>query len=827
MRDGTLNRGMGRSNPSGGGGTSGIEAETALPVEGTLESAGERRPDSKAQIGTAETLPPPPMAEPALDRYVLVRELGRGGMGRVDEVYDSALGRAVARKASLVVASDVRAKMLIAEAQTCAQLEHPSIVPVYDAGTDVSGQPYYTMRNVRGRTLGQVLEDNKTGSGERKTLAQLLAIFRQVCLAVDYAHSRGVVHRDLKPDNVIVGEFGEVYILDWGIAHVMGGSDVRRAELEAFVAGSPGYIAPEQALGGEIDGRADIFALGAILHEILTGRVPFEDTDFRSVRLRASSRLTVAPSQRVPTVSPSFDSLVAFCLEPDPADRLASARLIADAIDVYLDGERERVERERDAERYSAEGIAARDAFLALDRESQRLGATARKELAAIPRWETASAKAAAWRRLGEARAMAAEAAHALARAEAAFGRALARVEGYPAARKGLALLYYRQFEEAETRRESERMVQYLDLARAYDDGDLRLELADSGELTVAVDRPDVAVSIARYEAQGGLSSLQAEQRLDVGANAPLLLAAGSYLVFVRRASHVVRYPVRIERAQRHCLSLAFHDLAAPDIVLIPGGPFRTADNATERLTDFGLARFPTTLRQYTAFLDAIEDPRERTRRMPRATTSETPGIVRTERGWELADGEIEGPALRRVRGREMDLPVADISFYDALAYVQWLRRSTGLPFRLPTDLEWEKAMRGADGRSFPMGNSIDPAFAKLRESRPEASQPEPVGAFPLDESPYGVRDLAGGVGDWTSTMVDGGEPPSLADEGTTADHREAVWRGGCWSMSFTLDPAMRYTQMLRHRVGWVGFRVALSLDGPSSDLIVEPMRRG
>ena len=84
MRDGTLNRGMGRSNPSGGGGTSGIEAETALPVEGTLESAGERRPDSKAQIGTAETLPPPPMAEPALDRYVLVRELGRGGMGRVD-----------------------------------------------------------------------------------------------------------------------------------------------------------------------------------------------------------------------------------------------------------------------------------------------------------------------------------------------------------------------------------------------------------------------------------------------------------------------------------------------------------------------------------------------------------------------------------------------------------------------------------------------------------------------------------------------------------------------------------------------------------------------
>ena len=125
------------------------------------------------------------------------------------------------------------------------------------------------------------------------------------------------------------------------------------------------------------------------------------------------------------------------------------------------------------------------------------------------------------------------------------------------------------------------------------------------------------------------------------------------------------------------------------------------------------------------------------------------------------------------------------------------------------------------------MGNSIDPAFAKLRESRPEASQPEPIGAFPLDESPYGVRDLAGGVGDWTSTMVDGGAPPSLADEGTAADGREAVWRGGAWSTTASQHAPMRYTQMLRHRVGWVGFRVALTLDGPSSDLIVEPMRRG
>jgi serine/threonine-protein kinase len=120
------------------------------------------------------------------------------------------------------------------------------------------------------------------------------------------------------------------------------------------------------------------------------------------------------------------------------------------------------------------------------------------------------------------------------------------------------------------------------------------------------------------------------------------------------------------------------------------------------------------------------------------------------------------------------------------------------------------------------MGMGRDPSFAKLRESRPEAAQPEPVGAFPLDESPYGVRDLLGGVGDWTATFADGAPAPSLEDEGTTeADERQARWCGGAWSM---VDVA-RAAQRLHYRVAWVGFRVALSLDDASS-LTRSPMPR-
>ena len=699
--------GEGKANREG-------EQRTAFPEQGTLPSEDLRVPRSKSHIGTAETLPPPAIEEPSTERYLLVRELGRGGMGRVDEVFDARLGRAVARKASLTVAPDVRATMLVAEAQTCAQLEHPSIVPVYDVGSDDFGQPYYTMRNVRGRTLGHVIDDNSDPEKEHKTLAQMLTILRQVCLAVDYAHSRGVVHRDLKPDNVIVGEFGEVYVLDWGIAHVMGGSDVRRTTMEEFVAGSPGYMAPEQALGKDVDGRADVFALGAILYEILTGKVPFEDSDFRSIQLRAHSRLEVPPSRRNPVVATSFDTLVAACLEPEPQDRLPSSRFIADAIDIYLDGERERAERERDAASYTAAGDAARGAFVLLDRESRRLKEEAESELEVIPKWDQGERKAEAWGKLSRARTMAAEAAHALARSEAAFGRALARIEGYGVARKGLAALYFRQFEEAEAQGEPERMVQYLDLARAYDDGELALALADEGELIVRTANAGERVEIARYEPSGLLLKLGKPR---VVANGPVRLPSGSYLVTASRRGRELRYPIVLRRALRCTLTLSLPDREVPgDLCIVPGGPFLGLDRRGVQVGGFAIARFPVTLREYTKFLDAVVDETERRARTPRPTGSDAYGVL-IERGrWVLAEDSVEGAGLERIRGREMDLPVTDISWYDALAYAEWLAKNTGLPYRIPSDVEWEKAMRGADGRAFPMGNRIDPSFPKLRE---------------------------------------------------------------------------------------------------------------
>jgi serine/threonine-protein kinase len=244
-------------------------------------------------------------------------------------------------------------------------------------------------------------------------------------------------------------------------------------------------------------------------------------------------------------------------------------------------------------------------------------------------------------------------------------------------------------------------------------------------------------------------------------------------------------------------------------------------------LPDYAIGRFPVTLREYVAFLDALEAPEERRRRTP-GYGEEGPVVEKVGGVWRITERCVEGEARKRVPiERELDLPVLEISWYDAAAYARWLARESGRPYRLPSDLEWEKSLRGADGRAFPMGNDLDPCFAKRRESRPEAVQVEPVGAFRLDESPYGVRDLAGGVGDWTSTFVDGGEAPAADAEGTAADERQAYWRGGTWSSTAPIA-AMRYSQMLRHRVGWVGFRLAMSLDAEgSSSLEVRPMTKG
>jgi serine/threonine-protein kinase len=310
----------------------------------------------------AEDLPPMPR------RYVLGDEIARGGMGAVIRGRDELLGRDVAVKVlheRLREHNDVRSRFHD-EARIGGQLQHPGVVPVYDLGHLADGRPFFAMKLVKGRTLAELLHERADPGAD---LGRFLQIFHQVCQTMAYAHSRHVIHRDLKPANIMVGPFGEVLVMDWGLGKVIGSAQVRDAEAPAGPlpstiatarAGSPDqqthagavlgtfpYMAPEQAAGQieRLDERCDVFSLGAILCEILIGRPPYEAPDTDSLRIKA---LTADQAEALallgePQIDGDLASLARSCLERNPDRRPADAAAVAEAMERYLGGVQERL----------------------------------------------------------------------------------------------------------------------------------------------------------------------------------------------------------------------------------------------------------------------------------------------------------------------------------------------------------------------------------------------------------------------------------------------------------------------------------------------------
>jgi len=294
-----------------------------------------------------------------VERYQRGELLGRGGMGEVFACRDARIGRRVALKqlrsgGGTTSGSGDRARF-VREARIQAQLEHPAMVPVYEMGKTPDGGEYFTMKRVRGRTLADVLAELKEGAPEtaaRTSQRRLLTAFSSVCLAVQYAHERGVLHRDLKPPNLMLGDFGEVYVLDWGVAKLFGEPEAGEridaagdgiATMAGSIVGTPGYAAPEQIAGKATDPRSDVYSLGAILFEILAleplvprgGMARMLTDTLAGVDARVSSRCP----QR--DVAPELEALCVRATALDPAERLPRAIDLQEAVERFLDGDRD------------------------------------------------------------------------------------------------------------------------------------------------------------------------------------------------------------------------------------------------------------------------------------------------------------------------------------------------------------------------------------------------------------------------------------------------------------------------------------------------------
>jgi tetratricopeptide (TPR) repeat protein len=321
--------------------------------------AAQHTPEAGA---TSDHTPQPAGSSAPLDqggpRYRLGEEIARGGMGVIYRATDAALGREVAFKVlqEKFTPESGTARRFGDEARIAAQLQHPAIPPVHDVGTLPDGRPFLAMKLIKGETLELLLQARPDPSHER---GRFVAVLEQVCQALAYAHAHDVIHRDLKPANVMVGAFGEVQVMDWGLAKVLASRERQRPEDDpqatragtevvslrdsddlftqaGSVLGTPAFMPPEQAVGaiGKVDRRSDVFGLGALLAVILTGKPPFAAASSETTRVKAAQGDVADCFARLDScgAEPELVALCKRCLSPRPAERPADASEVARAV---------------------------------------------------------------------------------------------------------------------------------------------------------------------------------------------------------------------------------------------------------------------------------------------------------------------------------------------------------------------------------------------------------------------------------------------------------------------------------------------------------------
>ncbi|HEV8322183.1 MAG TPA: SUMF1/EgtB/PvdO family nonheme iron enzyme [Myxococcota bacterium] len=779
-------------------------------------------------------------------RYMVGPEIGRGGMGRVHLAVDCDLGRTVALKTlhpGGKKSREVLARFL-EEAQATGQLEHPNIVPVHDLGLFSDGTVYFTMKLVRGRTLHQIIR--LLAAGDHRTRAEfgrvrLLSVFQQVCLGVAFAHSRGVLHRDLKPANIMLGAYGEVQVMDWGLAKIGGaiGNDETAGDgagdgagagggagagagasdsidvdaetpaprryvpdtldervqsvfggvewadgdlpvstvrevladqrtIAGKIFGTPQYMSPEQAVGrgDKVDERSDVYSLGAILYEILTYRAPVEGETALQVLEATRTGEIVPPRRRAPenAIPPELEEICLRALAKRRRDRYPRARALADDVEQFLEGRKEQERREREAAERHGGGEAELTRFQAHVTRAQELRGEIHALAATIKPFEPPARKRPLWaleRALGDEEVGAAE---SFGRAVDFFSQAVAAVPDHGAARARLAELFLARFEDAEDRRAQTDAAYYRKLVERYDDGRWAARLRGDGALTLDSEPRGAEVVSARLEEVDRVLVARPRGALGRTPLREVPLPMGSWVLTLRAPGcRDTVVPLRIARGARPALRVPLYAEAevGAELAYVPEGPFAAGGDPAapgawarhqRRVAGVFVAVFPVTAAEYLEFVNDLAARNEAAAhaRLPRVNPQSGQYWTRGASGrYELldTDGEVWDPRW----------PVVGVSFEDAQAYCAWRGVRDGRVYRLPTDEEWEKAARGVDGRLYPWGDHFDPTFCKMRASRDGAPRPEPVGSFAVDCSPYGVRDLAGGVREWCDDWFDDG----------------------------------------------------------------------
>ncbi|MBL8615351.1 MAG: SUMF1/EgtB/PvdO family nonheme iron enzyme [Deltaproteobacteria bacterium] len=785
-----------------------------------LRALAERREATRRRAaGLAGLAGPAGEVPPVAGRYHDRGLIACGAMGEVRQVWDGLLHTHHAIKVMLPQLArrpQARARFL-REIRVTASLNHPGIVSVIDRGELDDRRLWYVMDEVRGETLGHIMHQvrlTKAGRPPDATAGstrRLIAAFEQLCQAVASAHQVGVVHRDLKPDNVMIGRFGEVRVMDWGLALARGEDDPAavgplldrsptdsRSTQAGHVLGTPMYMAPEQAAGAldQIGPHSDVYALGVILFELIAGEPPWADAptaDDRQAEPSALDRSADAPRE--------LCAIASRAMRVDPAGRYPSAAALAEDVAAWLDGARRRAEA---LELVAAAARAQPEVRAAAEAARRRLGA-ARDALQALPEGAPVEDKAPLWRDEDEALRQRRESRLRDIELMQGARAALNLVPDLPEGHRLLAQHYADRLIEAEREGRLDEAAEAEELLKVHDRGQHAALLRGDGRVDLRSAPAGAEVRALRFVELGRRLVLVDD---GVIGNTPLRgheLPRGSYLLELRAPGHTpARVGVRLGRLEEERMQppggppLTVRLLPAgavgPEVVHVPGGWFWSGGDplAVDALPARRLwvdsllvQRFPVQVSAWAAWVREVW-----------AAGGDAAELVPAgpDGAWapDAAGCPCPRPELLR-------LPLSGAPLRHFHAYAGWLAAQTGVPWRLPHDQEWEKAARGVDGRHYPWGDHFDASWAVSGLSGGSAPRALEVDAQLADVGPFGVVGAAGNLRELCRNRYRRAGPPPdsrvdpFEDDATDADVHVVVRGGSFTSMAFHCRLAGRF----------------------------------